>query len=196
MQQWPTGKYGAILADPPWRFRTWNKATAVRARDNPVPHYATMTVDDICALPVGDLAGDACALFLWASWPNLYEALRVIEAWGFVYKSCAFSWTKAHAGQLDMFRDEMPALIGMGYWTRANNEPCLLATKGKPKRLSRAVRQAIIEPRRQHSRKPDVVRERIEQLVAGPYLELFGRQQRKNWVVWGDEATKFREAAE
>jgi len=79
----------------------------------------------------------------------------------------------------------------MGYWTRANSEPCLLATRGKPKRLSAAVRQGIIEPRREHSRKPDCVHERIERLVAGPYLELFARATRPGWTCWGNEVGKF-----
>jgi N6-adenosine-specific RNA methylase IME4 len=85
--------------------------------------------------------------------------------------------------------------MGLGYWTRANTEPCLLATRGKPKRLNADVRQLIIEPRREHSRKPDCVHSRIERLVAGPYLELFARAPRKGWDVWGNETAKF-EAAE
>ena len=90
-----------------------------------------------------------------------------------------------------MFRDDTDALMGMGYWTRANTEPCLLATRGKPKRLNADVRQGIIEPRRQHSRKPDCVHGRIERLVAGPYVELFARQSRPGWDVWGNEVGKF-----
>jgi N6-adenosine-specific RNA methylase IME4 len=99
---------------------------------------------------------------------------------------------KAHAGQIDLFRDDVDVLVGMGYWTRANSEPCLLATRGKPKRLHRNVRMGIIEPRREHSRKPDCVHHRIERLVAGPYLELFGRQERPNWTVRGNEVGKFK----
>jgi N6-adenosine-specific RNA methylase IME4 len=85
--------------------------------------------------------------------------------------------------------------MGMGYWTRANSEPCLLATRGKPKRLNADVRQGIIEPRREHSRKPDCVPGRIERLVAGPYLELFCRTTRPGWTVWGNQVGKFSEAA-
>jgi N6-adenosine-specific RNA methylase IME4 len=84
--------------------------------------------------------------------------------------------------------------MGMGYWTRANTEPCLLATRGKPKRLNADVRQAIIEPGREHSRKPDCVHERIERLVAGPYLELFARQERRGWTVWGNDTRRFNVA--
>jgi N6-adenosine-specific RNA methylase IME4 len=192
--------YGAILADPPWRFRTWNKAEAVVTRTGTAcsasVHYNTMAIEDICALPVGDLAADDCALFLWANWPTLLDAFAVLTAWGFEYKTAAFVWTKAHARQLEMFDDGIEGLLGMGYWSRANSEPCLLATRGNPKRLNADVRQAIIEPRREHSRKPDCVHGRIERLVAGPYLELFARTRRAGWTCWGDEVGKFTEAAE
>ena len=193
----PKKHFGAVLADPPWRFRTWNKATAVKRRDgkgtnvSASVHYNTMAIEDIAALPVADLCLDDCVLFLWVCWPMLVDAMDLIKAWGFEYKTCGFDWMKAHAGQLDFLRDDTVALIGMGYWTRANSEPCLLATRGKPKRLHADVRQGIIEPRREHSRKPDCVHERIERLVAGPRLELFARQERKGWTAWGNETTKF-----
>src|SRR6185369_8877518 len=96
-----------------------------------------------------------------------------IRAGGFTYKTCGFAWLKAHSGQVEKFRDDIDAQVGMGYWTRAHSEVCLLATRGKPKRVNADVRQGIIAPRREHSRKPDGVHERIERLVAGPYLELF-----------------------
>jgi N6-adenosine-specific RNA methylase IME4 len=98
---------------------------------------------------------------------------------------------KAHAGQIDMFRDDLDASVGMGYWTRANSEACLLATRGKPKRLNADVRQGIIAPRREHSRKPDGIHARIERLVAGPYCELFARERRPGWDAWGNEVDKF-----
>jgi N6-adenosine-specific RNA methylase IME4 len=154
-----------------------------------------MRESKLAALPVADLAADDCVLFLWMCWPNLPEAMRLIEAWGFTYKTCAFAWTKAHAGQIEMFRDDCDVQIGTGYWTRANSECCLLATRGKPKRLNADVRQGIIEPRRQHSRKPDCVPARIERLVAGPYLELFARTQRPGWTVWGNQTDKFASEA-
>jgi N6-adenosine-specific RNA methylase IME4 len=187
----PRAKYRAILADPPWRFQTWDKQTAVRvahssgctdarARD----HYRTMTVGGIKALPVGGLAADDCALFLWITWPQLEDALSVIAAWGFRYKTCAFAWTKTRKGHFTLYDDN--TAMGLGYWTRANTEVCLLATRGRPKRLHKGVRQAIIEPRREHSRKPDCAHDRIERLVAGPYLELFARARRRGWDAWGD----------
>ena len=186
----PKGHYGAILADPPWQFTNlWNTPAGPNRGD--AAHYSTMTIKDIAELPVADLAAKDSTLFLWGIWILLPQAFDVISSWGFTYKTCAFDWMKAHNGQIEMFRDDADVQMGMGYWTRANTEPCLLATRGKPKRLNADVRQGIIAPRRQHSRKPDCVHERIERLVAGPYLELFARQQRPGWDCWGNETTKF-----
>jgi N6-adenosine-specific RNA methylase IME4 len=186
--------FGAILADPPWRFKTYSERgrdrspDAKRFRGSPSRHYQTMTTKDIAALPVADLAAKDCCLFLWFSWPMLKDALAVIESWDFTYKTCAFSWTKASVlSQRDMFGNDLSIQIGCGYWTRSNNESCLFAVRGKPKRLGTKVRQAIIEPRRKHSQKPDCVHERIEQLVAGGYLELFARRERPGWTAWGKE---------
>jgi N6-adenosine-specific RNA methylase IME4 len=194
----PRGHYGAILADPPWRFEVWGGTEVVQARESKSTnklasvHYRTMTVEELAVLPVENVAATDCALFIWICWPTLREALDLIDGWGFSYKTCAFSWMKAHASQIEMFRDDIDALMGMGYWTRANNEVCLLATRGKPKRLNADVRQGIIAPRREHSRKPDGVHERIERLVSGPYLELFARSRREGWDSWGNEVDKFK----
>ena len=179
--------YGVLLADPPWSFKAWSAKGTGRSADN---HYRTMKASEICRMPVADLATENSVLFLWATWPTIMDAFSVIEAWGFTYKTCAFMWMKAHVNQIDMFRDDADALMSNGYWTRSNSEPCLLATRGKPKRLHADVRQGIIEPRREHSRKPGI-HARIERLVSGPYLELFARQSRPGWTVWGDEKTKF-----
>lgn len=193
----PRNHFGVILADPPWHFKTFTDKGRWRSPDwkpfkgSPSIHYDTMSAAQISALPVSDLAAPEACLFLWICWPLLAEALALIEAWGFAYKTCAFSWTKAHARQIDMLRDDNDVQIGMGYWTRSNSEVCLLATRGKPKRLNADVRQGIIEPRRQHSRKPDCVYSRIERLVAGPYLELFARNQRPGWTSWGNQVGKF-----
>jgi N6-adenosine-specific RNA methylase IME4 len=181
--------YGAILADPAWRFETWSDKGRDRTPDR--RHYSTMGIEDIRALPVRELAANDSILFLWVTWWALLDALSVIEAWGFTYKTCAFNWTKADATQVELFQDDIEPVIGTGKWTRANTEPCLLATCGKPKRINADVRQAIIEPRREHSRKPVCVHERIERLVAGPYVELFARQRRADWDCWGDQVNKF-----
>lgn len=188
---WPTGKYGAILADPPWTFETWGDQT--NASTYVARHYNTMSAEEIANLPVESLAAKDCVLAIWITWPTLIHALKVIERWGFVYKTCAFSWMKADPFRL--FADEATPIMGAGYWTRSNTEPCLLATRGKPKRLNADVRQGIIAPRREHSRKPDGIHERIERLVKGPYLELFARQRRKGWTCWGNELDKFPEVA-
>lgn len=176
----PRNHYGAILCDPPWAFKTWSNKGQERSADN---HYQTMDLWQIADLPVRALAADNCVLFLWSTWPMMPMALDLISDWGFTYKTCAFDWVKITAAGT-------PA-IGMGYWTRSNSEPCLLATKGKPSRLKADVAQAILAIRREHSRKPEIVHQRIERLVAGPYLEIFARQQRPGWTTWGNETEKF-----
>lgn len=189
MLELPKGHFGAILADPPWAFKVWSEDTGNGRSAS--AHYETQSVSDLCALQVASLAADDCALFMWVCWPTILDAFQLIDAWGFVYKTCAFDWMKADNTQPHFFQEEIPAQVGMGYWTRANTEPCLLATRGKPKRLNADVRQGIIAPRREHSRKPDGIHERIERLVAGPYLELFARQQRPGWTVWGNQTDRF-----
>lgn len=153
-----------------------------------------MRESELASLPVSSLAAPDCVLFLWICWPILEQSLRLLPAWGFTYKTCAFAWIKANTQQMDLLRDDGDPFAGLGYWTRANSEVCLLATRGKPKRLNADVRQGIIAPRREHSRKPDGIHERIERLVAGPYLELFARQRRPGWDVWGNEVDKFKGA--
>lgn len=190
----PRGHYGAIYADPPWSFDVWSKDTGNgRSAES---HYSTMTMRQIARLPVDELAAKDCVLFMWACWPSIADALKIIDAWGFTYKTCGFDWMKANNTQPNFFQDDLPAQVGMGYWTRANTEPCLLAVRGKPKRLNADVRMGIIAPRREHSRKPDGVHDRIERLVSGPYLELFARAPRTGWDVWGNQTDKFAEAAE
>lgn len=177
----PTGKYGAILADPPWNFRTYSAKGKARSADR---HYAVMAGDDLAALSVGDLAAPDCALFLWTTDPMLPRALALMAAWGFDFKTIAFTWAKTNAKSPGWF-------TGMGYWTRANPEMCILGTRGKPKRLNKDVRQLVVAPRREHSRKPDEIHDRIERLVGGPYLELFARAPRENWTVWGNQTERF-----
>jgi N6-adenosine-specific RNA methylase IME4 len=108
------------------------------------------------------------------------KALELIEAWGFRYKTVAFTWAKTT-------KDGTDFPIGCGFWTRSNPEMCLLATKGTPVRISRSVRQLIIAPRREHGQKPDEIYDRIEALVPGPYLEMFVRSARSGWDSWGNE---------
>lgn len=179
----PGRRYGAIIADPPWRFATWSDKGRGRCPDgwraDGPRHYETMSIQDIMAMPVAEYAADDCVLFLWSIKPMIQAALDVGRAWGFEYKTRAFCWVKLtkHGKQH----------MGMGHWTRANPEDCLLFTRGKPKRKSRSVRELIEAQVREHSRKPDETYERIEALVVGPYLELFARTHRPGWDQWGDQ---------
>ena len=186
----PPGPYGAILADPPWRYDVWNQLDDFIAADGrrrgpkcPARHYDVRESDWIKGLDVAGSAAPDAALFLWVLCPLLSQGLSVLSAWGFEYRTVAFSWMKVK-------KDGLP-LMGLGNWTRANVELCLLGTRGHPKRLHADVRQAILERRREHSRKPDCVRERIQRLVAGPYLELFARSSAPGWDCWGNEVGKF-----
>ena len=172
------GHYGAIYADPPWTFATYSHKGKGRSAE---AHYDCMSIADIMALPVATWAAPDCVLFLWTTDPLLPAALDVIEAWEFIFKTVGFVWAKTTA-------DGAGFPIGTGYYTRANPEICLLATRGRPKRLSRSVRKLIVAPRREHSRKPDEAAEGIEALCAGPYLELFARAPRPGWDSWGLEA--------
>ncbi len=171
-------KYNVILADPPWSFRAWSSKGMGRSAEQ---HYPTMRLEDIKALPVSDLAAGDCVLFLWATFPMLKEALEVIDTWGFTYKTVAFTWVKENRKSPGLF-------WGLGYWTRANAEVCLLATRGSPKRQSAAVHQVILSPVERHSKKPDAVRERIVALMGDvTRVELFARQETPGWDVWGNE---------
>lgn len=174
-------KYGAIAADPPWGFKNYS---AKGERKNANQHYRCLPTEEIMAWSVGHLAKPDSALFLWATGPMLPDALRVMEAWGFTYKAMAFVWAKRSS------RDRAWH-FGLGYWTRANAEICLLGTLGRPKRLSAGVPQLIVAPVREHSRKPDEAYKRIERLVAGPYLDLCSREIRPGWDAFGDEVGKF-----
>lgn len=183
----PLFHYGAIYADPPWQYLNWS---AAGTRKNASAHYSCMTADQLAALPVGQIAAPDCALFLWVTDPTLPIGLKIMNAWGFTFKTVAFTWAKRS-------RRDTGWHMGCGYWTRANPEMCLMGTMGKPKRRSRSVRQLVVSPVREHSRKPDQVAEGIEQLVSGPYIELFARTRRSGWDAWGNEIGKFaREAAE
>lgn len=177
-------KYSVIYADPPWRYN--DKGCKGNAED----HYQTMRIEDICSMPVQDIAADNCVLFLWATYPMIKEALRVIEAWGFKYKSIGFQWIKQNRSGNGYF-------LGLGNWTMGNTEPCLIAVKGKPKRVSNGVSQLIFAPLREHSRKPDIVRDKIRELmgVEQSYIELFARSTTPGWDVWGNETNKYKREA-
>ena len=171
-------KYNVIYADPPWSFKTYSDKGKDRS---PEKHYSVMSFKDICNMPVGNIARDNSVLLMWAIDPLLDKAFEVIKAWGFTYKTVAFTWAKTNKTKPGFF-------TGLGYWTRGNPEMCLLATKGRPKRVSKSVSQLVVDIRREHSRKPDRVRDDIVNLCGDlPRIELFARQKTKGWDVWGNE---------
>ncbi|RDE04660.1 MT-A70 family methyltransferase [Sphingomonas aracearum] len=172
--------YGLILADPPWRF--FNHSAKGEAK-NPVAHYGCMTIEQLAQLPVARLAAPDCALVMWATAPLLDRAIELLKAWGFTFKS-AGAWAKqSKTGEKWTF--------GTGYVFRSAAEFYLVGTIGKPRVLSRSIRNLIAAPVREHSRKPDQLHADLEQLYAGPRAELFARQRRAGWDVWGNQIDKF-----
>lgn len=186
-------KYQIIYADPPWSYQDKKCNGACET------HYKTMTIEDICKLPIKDISDDNCILFLWTTYPMLPEALKLIEAWGFKYKSIAFQWIKLNkATRLDDFLITTPldilkkvCFFGLGRWTRGNTEPCLIATKGKPKRISASISQLIFSPLTRHSAKPPETRDKIIDLIGDlPKIELFARDHIDGWDSWGNEVKR------
>jgi N6-adenosine-specific RNA methylase IME4 len=177
---------GVIVPDPPWPFETWGEQGRQRSVDR---NYDTMTLNEIEAMGpiIQALAANDCALLLWGTWPDLPGVVDVIAAWGFTYKTVAFVWVKTTKNAEAIALDGGGLHWGMGYATRSNTEPILLATRGNPLRLAADVHQVIIAPVGKHSEKPDEAYRRIERLYPGPLLELFARRARDGWTTWGDE---------
>lgn len=169
-------KYRTILADPPWSYS--NQATRA-ATDN---HYNTMSIDEICRLPISQLTEETAHLHLWTTNAFLFDAKQIMEAWGFEYKSC-FVWVKSS--------------MGIGNYWRVSHEFMLFGIKGSLPFQDHSEMSWYEEKRSKHSRKPEEVTKKIERVSPGPYLELFGRETRKNWTVWGNEIGRhlFNEAA-
>jgi N6-adenosine-specific RNA methylase IME4 len=174
-------KYKVILADPPWSFATYSRKGKGRSAE---AWYDTMSMAEIMAFPVEEMADDHCMLFLWVTDPQLETAFSVIKRWGFTYKTVGFYWIKTS-------KDGKSFPISTGYYTRANPEQCLLATRGYPRRRFADVPKLIVAPRREHSRKPDEIYPRIKRLASGPYLELFSRYEQPGWDTLGDEKGMF-----
>lgn len=187
--------YRAILCDCPWKYLTWSAKGLGKSPDR---HYNTMTIPELMALPVQQVAHRDCVLYFWVIDSHAELAFKVISAWGFKYKTIGFYWAKTNK--------DGSWFMNTGHWTRANPEHayecyfgeteeeverCFLNTVGKPKRVRKDVRRLIVAERREHSRKPDDIHNRIEALTDGPYLEMFGRRTRPGWSIWGDEAQKF-----
>ena len=171
------GKYRVILVDPPWEFRVWNRETGHgRSAES---HYPTLSIERMKRLKISKIAQKDCALLMWVTMPTLKESSSLAESWGFQYKTCAFTWAKTTKhGKWH---------IGMGYYTRANAELCLLFIRGHIQRKSAKVRQLIVAPVREHSQKPDEQYERIEELMEGPYIELFARNTHEGWDSLGNQ---------
>lgn len=190
----PNKKYDIIYADPPWEYKVWSEDKKL-AQGTAKKHYNTMSIEDICDLPVQDISSEDCKLFLWGTPPCLQEALQVIKAWGFEYKTVAFAWVKTNKRQNQKQSSFLPIdfidrFYGIGHWTASNIELCFGCLKpgGRLNRISKSISQIVLSPRREHSRKPDIVRENIVTLCGDlPRIELFARQRTDNWEVWGNE---------
>lgn len=181
-------KYDIIYADPPWQFKVWSKKGSGRSAEN---HYPTQSINFLKEIKVEALCKSDCVLLMWATFPCLEQALELGKAWGFVYKTIAFTWIKTNVNNERIF-------MGMGYYTRANAEIVLLFTKGKPlSRYAKNIPQVLISPRGRHSEKPDEIRKRIVRLFGDvTRLELFARQNPvklisenkfEGWDVFGNE---------
>jgi len=179
--KFPDKKYNIIYADPAWKYSSDpNSKRGIWGLAN--QHYKTMTIKDICDLPVSKIADKNCMLFLWVTFPNLQNGLDVVKAWGFEYKTTAFVWIKNNKTTIK------PKKYGLGWYTRSNAEIVLLGKKGKFVRKSASVQQIITTSIQKHSKKPNEVRNRILQLCGDlPRIELFARQKIPKWDHWGND---------
>lgn len=169
-------KYQIIYADPPWSYSNFQGKG--KSYGDVSAHYSTMTQAEMEKMPVP--ADDNCVLFMWATYPNLQEALSLTRAWGFVYKTVAFTWVKTRGEGI---------YSGLGFYTNANAEICLLGRRGRFTRQSKCVKQIVMAPLGRHSEKPAEVRDRIVSLCGDlPRIELFARRRTPGWDVWGNDA--------
>lgn len=176
-------KYNIIYADPPWSYT--NKGSETGKRGMAAYHYDTMEEKDICNIPIKNILDDKAICFMWATFPNIQKALNVMEAWGFEYKTAGFVWCKKNKKSNSWF-------WGMGSFTRANAEICLIGlkkgTKAKDIVKSHSIHQIVETPIEEHSKKPNEVREKIINLCGNlPRIELFARQINDGWDCWGNE---------
>lgn len=194
MSALPDGPFDVIYADPPWRFASWSHRGEDRGA---VQHYSCMDLADIGALPVEKSSARDAALFMWVVQPMLPEALKLIDAWGFTFKTVAFCWVKIKGppGQGHLFLESGNVRKGLGYHTRSGMEQCWLATRGNGyQRLTKGEPQVHFEGVREHSRKPEHFAHAIERLTGDvPKLEMFARTARPGWTAWGNQVGKFRE---
>ena len=172
-------KYRIIYADPPWFYNDRTNPDT-KFSQGVHGHYPVMKTDEICSLPVCDISEKNCALVLWVTFPHLPDGMTVMKSWGFRYITVAFNWFKTNKSGTPFF--------GVGYYTKSNSEIALLGIKGKMKPVSNYVSQVIISPREKHSKKPDIVRDKIVELFGDlPRIELFARSKTPGWDVWGNE---------
>jgi N6-adenosine-specific RNA methylase IME4 len=186
------GQFPCIVADPPWTYSVFSDKGKDRSAE---AHYDCMTLADIAALPVRDLAARNAHLFMWITGPCLVRGqhIDIMRAWGFEPSSDAFVWLKVKRAVpgIPMLVTPDAFAKGMGHTTRKNAEYVVLGRRGSPKRNTKAMHQLIIAPRREHSRKPDEFFVNVEAYCDGPRLELFSRESRPGWTTWGDEVEKF-----
>jgi len=174
----PNKKYDIIYADCPWQYD--DKALA--GNRGAGCKYDVQSVDWLKSLRVKEIASDNSALFFWVTMPQLNNAIEVMNAWGFAFKTNAFTWVKMNKVATDTL------FWGMGRWTRSNAELCLLGTRGKPQRESAGVHSVIMSPIGAHSEKPQEARDRIIQLCGDkPRIELFSRNRVDGWDAWGNQ---------
>lgn len=177
-------RYNIIYLDPPWQYNARNNKNT-KFSLGVHGHYPTMSMQEIMKLPINKIADDNCALCMWCTFPYLDKQIKLFEHWGFKYKTILFNWVKTNKNNDKPF-------FGVGYYTKSNSEVCLLGVKGKMKPVSNSVSSVIISPREQHSKKPDVARDRIVELFGDlPRIELFARQSSDGWITFGNEANKF-----
>jgi N6-adenosine-specific RNA methylase IME4 len=181
----PRGQYGVILADPPWQYEMRSDKGYGRSPD---AHYGCLPLEAIKAMrdDVVFAAGPDCVLFMWAVYPMLPQALELMDAWGFRFKTGGAWHKKTRHGK---------TAFGTGYILRSACEPFLIGTLGQPEIMSKSSRNIIEAEVREHSRKPDEAHVLIERTFRGPYLEMFGRQRRPGWDVWGNQVDLFEAAA-
>lgn len=190
------GGWKAILADPAWPFRGYVKNQNPESTRSAERHYKTMSLAEIKAMPVREVAAPDSHLMLWTTSTHMPSALEVLSDWGFKYSGFFANWFKLRRGiapyQLTPIEQMTKELhFGMGHTTRKNSEICLLGRRGNARRNSKSVFEILVAPVREHSRKPDEIYEMVEAYCDGPYLDLFARQSRSGWVSWGNERTKF-----
>ena len=177
----PTNKkYKIIYADPPWNYKD-KRDKHPRLCGGASVHYSTMSMEELMDLPVKSIADDNCYLFMWATFPNLPRAFELMDAWGFQYKTLGKSWIKTNKVNKKPF-------FGIGYYMKSNCEVCLMGLKGKPFKESNRISSVCISERREHSEKPDEVRDDIVKFCGDvPRIELFARKRFTGWDSWGNQ---------